>query len=199
MALPEFEPFQKIPRLSRNMIITEKIDGTNAQIYIPNPGSDDELEINARYAFPLLAGSRNRWLLPQGGDNFGFGAWVYKNAEALKRLGYGHHYGEWWGQGIQRGYGLTKKRFSLFNVHKWSKGLPEGLPDNVDVVPVLDRYTFDTERIQHCLEELAANGSKAAPGFTKPEGIVIYHVAAGQIFKKTIEADESPKGAVEDA
>ena len=29
--LPEFKPFEKIARLNRECVITEKIDGTNAQ------------------------------------------------------------------------------------------------------------------------------------------------------------------------
>ena len=33
-----FTPFQKIPRLSREMIITEKIDGTNSCICITEDG-----------------------------------------------------------------------------------------------------------------------------------------------------------------
>lgn len=33
----EFVEFPKIPRLSRDIIVTEKIDGTNAQIYLENP------------------------------------------------------------------------------------------------------------------------------------------------------------------
>ena len=44
--------------------------------------------------------------------------------------------------------------------------------------------------------ELQMNGSKAAPGFMKPEGIVIFCVAGGQLFKKTIENDEVPKSLV---
>lgn len=28
----------------------------------------------------------------------------------------------------------------------------------------------------------------------KPEGIVVFHVAGGYLFKKTIEKDEEPKG-----
>ena len=31
---PEFQEFKKIPRLSRDIIITEKLDGTNGVIYI---------------------------------------------------------------------------------------------------------------------------------------------------------------------
>lgn len=31
---PEFKEFPKMGRLSRECVVTEKIDGTNAQIYI---------------------------------------------------------------------------------------------------------------------------------------------------------------------
>jgi hypothetical protein len=39
LILPSFEEFQKIPRLRRDCVITEKIDGTNAQIYISDDSS----------------------------------------------------------------------------------------------------------------------------------------------------------------
>ena len=38
----EFTKFPKIPRLNRDMIITEKIDGTNAQIYVAEQAEIDE-------------------------------------------------------------------------------------------------------------------------------------------------------------
>jgi hypothetical protein len=41
---------------------------------------------------------------------------------------------------------------------------------------------------------LRLDGSYAAPGYMKPEGIVVYHTAAKQMFKVTIENDEQPKG-----
>jgi hypothetical protein len=41
---------------------------------------------------------------------------------------------------------------------------------------------------------LKEGGSLAAPGFANPEGIVIYHHATKQLFKKTIEKDEKGKG-----
>lgn len=41
---------------------------------------------------------------------------------------------------------------------------------------------------------LRDEGSVAAPGFMKPEGIVVFHVAAGVSFKKTLEKDDQPKG-----
>ena len=44
------------------------------------------------------------------------------------------------------------------------------------------------------IEDLRAKGSYAAPGFMRPEGGVIYHVAGNYLFKKTLEKDEKPKG-----
>ena len=108
----EFIKFPKLPRLSRDMVITEKIDGTNAQICI----SDSGLE--------LKAGSCNRWVIP-GDDNAGFAKWCEENRTELLRLGHGRHFGEWWGQGIQRKYGLSEKRFSLFNVSRWADDRPK--------------------------------------------------------------------------
>src|SRR3990167_7674265 len=104
----KFEEFPKLPRLSREIIITEKIDGTNAQLLITESGE-------------MLIGSRTRWITAQD-DNRGFARWVEGNKQELLKLGAGRHFGEWWGSGIQRGYGLQKgeKRFSLFNVARWA-------------------------------------------------------------------------------
>src|SRR5687767_11088513 len=98
MALPPFKEFSKIPRLSRNCVITEKIDGTNASIYIPEPGTEPLITESGR-EFRMLCGSRTRWVFPEN-DNHGFATWAYNNEDMLLRLGYGHHFGEWWGQGI---------------------------------------------------------------------------------------------------
>lgn len=181
----EFQPFPKIPRLSRNCVVTEKLDGTNASIYIPTP--DEEA-----FSFKKVwAGSRTRWLEP-GSDNYGFCKWVDANYEDLLKLGYGHHFGEWWGKGIQRNYGLTERRFSLFNTARW--GDPAVRPAVCHVVPVLYEGPFDMIEIQKGLWTLGSIGSLAAPGFMKPEGVVIYHEAAKQLFKKTLENDDAPKG-----
>jgi len=174
----EFESFSKIPRLSRECVVTEKIDGTNAQVYI----TDDN---------QVQAGSRNRYIKP-GDDNFGFAKWVEENKEELLKLGPGRHFGEWWGQGVGRRYDLKEKRFSLFNTHRWSD--PDIRPSCCDVVPVLYQGMFDTLMIEKTLSDLNAMGSQAAPGFMKPEGIVIFHAASGYLFKKTIEKDEKRKG-----
>ena len=47
--------------------------------------------------------------------------------------------------------------------------------------------------VDAAIDGLRRNGSVAAPGFLKPEGIVIWHEAARQYFKKTLEKDDVPK------
>lgn len=175
----DFVGFPKIPRLSREIVITEKIDGTNCCIYI---GEDGEFRV----------GSRTRWITPEN-DNYGFARWAWDNVDELLKLGVGRHYGEFWGSGIQRGYGLPKgeKRFSLFNTHRWSD-------DNIRpkccyVVPVLYTGLFDTNLINYALQSLIDYGSVASPGYKNPEGIVIYHKAGNYLFKKTIDKDDYPK------
>jgi hypothetical protein len=176
VSAPDFVEFPKIARLCRDVIVTEKIDGTNAQIHITDAGE-------------VFAGSRTRWITPAS-DNYGFARWVEEHREELLALGPGSHFGEWWGQGIQRRYGLPEKRFSLFNVGRWG----ETRPACCHVVPVLWQGMFDSQAIAGVLTELRACGSVAAPGFMQPEGIVIFHTASRTLFKKTIERDEEPKG-----
>jgi hypothetical protein len=176
--LPPFEPFDKIPRLRRNVVVTEKIDGTNALVYVA-----DDFET-------IAAGSRTRWITPED-DNMGFARWVQANKEELLKLGPGWHYGEWWGAGIQRRYGLTEKRFSLFNAGRWTDDVR---PKCCHVVPVLAQGSADSA-VEEALNILRTEGSRAAPGFMKPEGIVVYHTASRSLFKVTLEKDESPKGA----
>ena len=175
----EFKEFSKIARLSRDCVITEKLDGTNASVYI---GEDGE----------FLTGSRNRWITPEG-DNFGFSRWAHEHKDELLLLGPGHHFGEWWGSGVQRGYGLPKgeKRFSLFNTARWEDDAAR--PKCCHVVPVLYKGPFSSAAADDMIEWLRNNGSAAAPGFMKPEGVIIWHSASRTLFKKTIEGDEAPK------
>lgn len=176
--LDQFEQFPKIARLSREIVITEKIDGTNAQIAI---GEDSSFRV----------GSRTRWL-ENGEDNAGFAFWATRNKdELIAKLGPGRHFGEWWGKGIQRGYNQTEKRFSLFNVHRW--GGVETRPACCGVVPEIWRGPFDTNKINEAMARLQSLGSFAAPGFMKPEGIMIFHTQGNVMFKKTFEADEAGK------
>ncbi len=185
---PLFIGFPKIARYSRPCTITEKIDGTNASICI----SDDLGELSRGEGF--YTASRTRWITPEH-DNMGFSRWAHEHKEELLKLGPGHHFGEWWGLGIQRRYGQDRKRFSLFNTSKWSDEAAR--PACCDVVPVLYEGPFCTFAIERAIDDLREDGSKAAPGFTKPEGIVIYHQAAKMYFKKTLIGDEKPKGSQE--
>ena len=172
----EFQGFPKLARLTREIIITEKIDGTNAQVFIGDDGS-------------MLAGSRTRWITPSD-DNFGFAAWVEQHRAELLTLGPGRHFGEWWGAGIQRRYGLSEKRFSMFNVQRWAA---QELPSCCGLVPVLYRGPFDKDAVDASLERLRQTGSMAAPGFMRPEGVVVFHTAGNVGFKKALEDDERPK------
>jgi hypothetical protein len=189
--MSEFEAFPKMPRMNREIIITEKIDGTNAQIHITEDGQ-------------FLVGSRNRYITPEN-DNAGFARWAYENKDELMKLGYGRHFGEWWGAGIQRRYGLSEKRFSLFNTTRWAD--PTVRPACCHIVPELYRGPLMNEQAMEdfntyepawlaALVRLRTYGSFAAPGFTDPEGIIVYHTAAGIGFKITLEDDESPKSLV---
>lgn len=178
MISPPHVAFRKIPRWSRDIVITEKIDGTNACIYIAESGL-------------FLTGSRNRWTTPDD-DNYGFSKWAHERQEELLTLGKGFHWGEWWGQGIQRGYGITEKRFSLFNVSLWRTSPVR--PPCCSVVPVIYSGPLTEDAIREALERIQYAGSYAAPGFQNPEGIVIFHTASGHLYKKTCKDDEKPKG-----
>lgn len=220
-----FQEFQKMARLRRDMIVTEKIDGTNAQIFIATEADVEVWPMERGRAIAtnnadlwMFAGSRSRWITPDD-DNFGFARWAVEHADQLFALGAGRHFGEWWGSGVQRGYGLPKgeKRFSLFNVSRWAAHGTEPQPiqsvaprqfkangDGVKlqdvapacchVVPVIFRGPFSTVEIENCLQQLAVDGSLAAPGFMKPEGVVAFHVAGNFGMKRTIEKDDEPKG-----
>jgi hypothetical protein len=205
----QFKAWPKIPRLNRDCVVTEKIDGTNGAVIVETMEhegdyTDDAVAIvqapdDVWYA--VYAQSRKHLLQPgKQSDNFGFAGWVKENALALAAgLGEGYHFGEWYGSGIQRAYGLDHKRFALFNVGRWhdqqANGCgPDVVPECCSVVPVLAVGAFKPETWDAALGDLAADGSAAAPGFDNPEGIVVFHSAARQSFKVTLEGDESPKG-----
>lgn len=179
--MTDFVAFPKIARFNRDVVVTEKIDGTNAQICI-NMGGE------------VFAGSRNRWIQP-GNDNFGFAAWVEKHCEELLALGPGRHFGEWWGQGIGRRYDQTEKHFSLFNVGRWyddhtpQEFITEKMvqaPICCRTVPVLATGTIE-DATGRGMDKLRHDGSQAAPGFERPEGVITFHTGNGAMFKHTFE------------
>lgn len=186
----EFIAWPKTPRLFKPVVITEKIDGTNACVIITEEG---EIGAQSRNRLLPMGPSQKDDITWQKRDNSGFAAWVRENDEALiDFLGVGHHYGEWFGHKIGRNYGLSDRRFALFNTKRWgflqSPNLASNIPGLV-VVPTLHTGEFDTEMIREVFWELMDCGSQAVPGFAKPEGIIVYHAASKQVYKMTDEAD----------
>lgn len=187
-----FRAFPKVPRLNREIVITEKIDGTNGAIVVAPLKDTDVLQQGGVKAgeYGVLAQSRTRFIFPDN-DNFGFAQWVADNAEALAEgLGEGTHFGEWYGQGIQRKYGLSDRRFMLFDVER--AGQP--LPDSVEVATVLYRGNFNTYMVERAVDSLREHGSQHVKGFPDPEGVVVFHTAANRTFKVLCENDAIPKG-----
>jgi len=204
-----FEAYPKIPRLGKlRWSITEKLDGTNAIVRIVRVPLDVDsgvlalasgaLALGPEYA--VFAGSRSRWLQPgKNTDNFGFAQFVQDNIDYLvKWLGEGTHYGEWWGQGIQRTYGLSQKYFTLFNPFRY-----QHLPTACDqistnallgTVPLL--YSGDglddlSQSIEMSKVQMYSFGSKACT-FDRPEGFI---VCLGDKLNKMIVHDGPKDGS----
>lgn len=219
----DFKAYPKIPRLNKLVwSITEKLDGTNGIVHFtPVQPTQSELADSCADAlvagavaivrnkdgdaYACFAGSRSRWLNPaeKQGDNYGFGAFVAKFAQELfDDLGPGTHYGEWWGNGIQRGYNQPGKRFTLFNPWRYPD-LPEaGSADDAGYwakVPLLATGTFDSSDAALSLrsalifagEGLKGDGSRAAPGFPNPEGFVL--TIGDQKFKVILNEGDKAK------
>jgi len=222
-------------------VISEKLDGTNASVFVWNESATDPASIDPKHSgasrafgcpqtrgfldvpwlweqegIHIAAGSRKRWLTISS-DNYGFAKWVQESAASLIQLRHGRHFGEWWGNGINRGYDRPpgNRRFSLFNTirwcpagatpelistnHKGEEKWQEEAPPCCGIVPVLYRGIFSTWAVETALANLKEIGSFAVPGYRNPEGIVIFHTAQGNLFKVTLENDAKPKGGGEEA
>lgn len=163
----KFIAWPKIPRVeNRKEYYTEKIDGTNACIIIDEDGN-------------FACQSRSRIITPED-DNFGFAKWAYTNSEELRKLGPGHHFGEWWGHKIQRGYGLDHKRFSLFDTAKWGPHNPN-TPQCCYVVP-----TIHASSVEEAKQKLIEGGSLAAPGYMNIEGVVVFEYQTKTYWKAIV-------------
>lgn len=199
----EFKSWPSIPRMSKERaVVTEKIDGSNSAVRIRQHISPDEwitmptrmVTDSSGDSWDIWAQSRKRLLQPtKEGDNFGFARWVTDNAEALVRvLGPGDHYGEWWGQGIQRSYGLSERRFSLFNAPRWFETLhpteARSEISNLYIVPTLFMGDFYDLPIKELRDALVEKGSQAVPGF-KSEGMVVYLREVNASYKVLLEND----------
>jgi hypothetical protein len=205
----KFEAWPKTPRLFRDIVVTEKVDGTNSAVII----EQIELETYEMDAFTLAivnrdgfhfavaAQSRNRLITPgKTTDNHGFAAFVQQNAGQLfDLLGPGRHFGEWWGKGIGKRYVSAMegiKGFALFNTAK-HEGLHEWLTFGdqqvlVEPVRVLYQGPFSEEKIRDTLEELQNDGSWMSP-FDPAEGIVVFHTQSRQTYKITLDGNDAGK------
>ena len=219
----EIQDWGKTGRYYRDITITEKIDGTNAaigivpieKVYHSYPAYSEkpmlhEIDILEDSVFAkvrrpgedqvygVYAQSRNRLIRPgKDTDNAGFAGWVASNAAQLfANLNQGLHFGEWWGAGIQRGYGLSNgdKRFSLFNTHA-HKGIYERSEGLLRTVPVLYQGPNQGVRVEEAMQYLKEYGSEAESGFANPEGICVYHSASKTTQKVTFEYDDQGKWA----
>jgi RNA ligase len=219
----EFKEFPKIPRLYKgHIVVTEKIDGTNARIAVikndpcleENAASGDlpdhvmltidDVDTGEKTSYRVFAGSKNRWLSERS-DNFGFYKWMVRSAYELAALGEGEHVGEWWGNGIQRNYGAARKNFSLFNTGRWydpdnpiselteyHKPIPR--LDGLSVVPVLYHGPW-FGRPNDPVQEAMRRLEYSGSTLNrqfKAEGVMVYHEAAGLYFKAPF--DPSHKG-----
>lgn len=182
-----FRSWGSTERFHKGLYVTEKIDGTNGCIAIG-------------YG-KVVAQSRKRSITPDN-DNYGFAKWVHDNAGVLEdTLGIGYHYGEWYGEGIQKNpLGIKGRHFGLFNAWHWNR--PE-LRDSLDMVPGLtvvptlfDGTKFDADimtlpRIMADLRDFgsAVEGSK----FGTPEGIIVWHRGTNTRYKILLENDNRHK------
>lgn len=145
----EFRGWGSTTRENKNKTITEKIDGTNGCVVI--------------YNGQVKAQSRKRIITPDD-DNYGFAKWVYENAGALMdTLGFGYHYGEWFGEGIQKNpLGIEGKRFALFHATKYTEanGFDLSRVDGLETVPLLHHGQCDVWTIPDIMSDLQDFGSK---------------------------------------
>lgn len=176
---PIFESFGDIKKLgAAALFITQKIHGTNAQIFIFQQ-EDGSLD--------LAVGSRTRWITPES-DNYGFATHVYANKqEFIDKLGPGRHYGEWAGPGINSGEGLKEKIFVLFD--HWRYPAERPLPPKTVVVPILYSGAFNMDKVQECMDDLKTNGSRLVSGYMRPEGCVVR--IKGERYKVVFQAEET--------
>lgn len=171
----EFKAWDKTTRLFSDVILTEKLDGSNCAINI-------EATVDG---FNIGAQSRNR-LITVYNDHQGFARWVASNVLELNDiLGAGRHYGEY----VTKG--LKQPRFFLFNTERWS-GVETDF--GLDCVPIMYYGRYYEGLVAEQLKLLENFGSAAydAP----PEGVVIYWKADKTLKKAFCAGVSKQKGNI---
>lgn len=187
----QFKGWGSTPRENKNKTVLEKIDGTNACVVI--------------YDGQVKAQSRKRMITPDD-DNYGFAKWVYDNAGVLMdTLGFGYHYGEWFGPGIQGNpLGVESKRFALFHATKYTEdnGYELNKVDGLETVPLLHHGQCNIWTIPQIVEDLEMYGSKVKGTATdgtvaaKAEGIIVWNNETKTRTKILLENDAFHKWEV---
>ncbi|WP_158630412.1 RNA ligase family protein [Glycomyces terrestris] len=209
---PEVPIWPRLIRLAERWTIAEKVDGTHAVIVIQpaepeshaGPGVSVVRCPDGRRV-RIRAASRTHWLVPEtdardgiGRDNFGFATWVAAHAGELAALGPGRHHGEWYGAGIGRGYGLTERRFALFDTARWKPNtVPDGVPEELGLVPVLAECEGPklNATIARCLRGLMQHGSRLVAG-AAAKGVIARSAADPRLALKAY-IENSGKEAVQ--
>lgn len=203
----EFKGWPKITRYAKSfMTITEKIDGTNAAVGVMRiqPGMEKHPDLASPAVTVVTLDDDSRWMvyaqsrkriISPHDDNYGFARWVHENAETLTvDLGEGLNFGEWWGSGIQRGYGIGSKNFSVFNTLRYEQADADvWATRNLRIIPELYRGPVESDEIELAFNALGTFGSAAVPGWMRPEGIVVFLPDMGGRWKRTFDANDQSK------
>ena len=182
MSYPSFPSIERIENLYCH--ITEKVDGTNGLI-----------EIHESCCDGVKFGSRNRYITSED-DNNGFARFFENRISMLfsstnyieeENLIYPIQiYGEWFGKGIQRGYGLEEKYFMPFSEYLATKLIDAGVP-NIKMPVTLYSGKFSVGTLDGCMNKLKDEGSQVIPGYNRPEGVVVYFPKYNFRLKETFE------------
>ena len=205
MSTANYPSFSSIERLENiYCIISEKIDGTNGLIEIQNKANNSNTG-----SMIVKFGSRNRYI-SFSDDNAGFANFFrhyekkFKNmAKEIIASSYNEDsqtdeiptenyplriYGEWFGKGIQRGYGLKDKFFMPFSTFYAEKLIEYQVP-NIVKPNIMYTGKFSQEIADTCMQTLT-NGSLIIPEFKRPEGIVIHFPKYNFRLKQTFEGSK---------
>lgn len=209
----EFKEFAEIKHLIKvTALVTQKLHGTNASVWIyeidltqtkldkiwPIEITDSLKAFVTTDGKYLVRPAKRTSFISIEKDNFNFAQWVSTSKDDLARvLGAGTHFGEWIGPGINSGEGIKEKRFVLFDVMRFETQKEEMTkvnlwPSRLDLVPKLALETTGDLRslADRIMAELKEKGSVYAPGFMRPEGIVI-NVLGGQTLKFVFDTEET--------
>ena len=158
----------------KDVLAVEKLDGTNVSIVVDNGQLTSIWNRTARIPFFTK------------GKSFIIKGLLNSFERGYCDLPDGQHFGEWWGAGIGKRYPGAPKVFSLFNTTRWQVLKDQGFLTVCDVVPTLYEGRFDTHICDKVVADLIITGSRVWPD-AKSEGIVVFHKAAGSLFKVTCE------------